>query len=42
MGYGKKKYSTEKNMGTERTTFLIDETGIIGKIYTKVKPQGHA
>jgi len=29
-------------MGTERTTFLIDETGIIRKIYTKVKPQGHA
>jgi peroxiredoxin Q/BCP len=31
-----------KFMGTERTTFLIDETGIIRKIYTKVKPQGHA
>jgi len=31
-----------KFMGTERTTFLIDKTGIIRKIYTKVKPQGHA
>jgi peroxiredoxin Q/BCP len=31
-----------KFMGTERTTFLIDEKGIIRKIYTKVKPQGHA
>jgi peroxiredoxin Q/BCP len=31
-----------KFMGTERTTFLIDERGIIKKIYTKVKPEGHA
>lgn len=32
----------KKFMGTERTTFLIDEKGIIRKIYTKVKPEGHA
>ncbi len=31
-----------KFMGTERTTFLIDEQGIIRKIYRKVKPEGHA
>jgi peroxiredoxin Q/BCP len=31
-----------KFMGTERTTFLIDEKGIIRKIYKKVKPEGHA
>jgi peroxiredoxin Q/BCP len=31
-----------KFMGTERTTFLIDEKGIIRKIYRKVKPEGHA
>lgn len=31
-----------KFMRTERTTFLIDEKGIIRKIYTKVKPEGHA
>jgi thioredoxin-dependent peroxiredoxin len=31
-----------KFMGTERTTFLIDEKGIIRKIYPKVKPAGHA
>lgn len=31
-----------KFMGTERTTFLIDERGIIRKIYKKVKPRGHA
>ncbi len=29
-------------MGTERTTFLIDEKGIIRKIYRKVKAKGHA
>ena len=29
-------------MGTERTTFLIDKTGVIQKIYRKVKPKGHA
>jgi len=29
-------------MGTERTTFLIDEKGIVKKIYQKVKAKGHA
>lgn len=29
-------------MGTERTTFLIDENGIVKKVYRKVKPKGHA
>lgn len=29
-------------MGTERTTFLIDEKGIVRKVYRKVKVQGHA
>ena len=29
-------------MGTERTTFLIDESGIVKKIYRKVKVKGHA
>ncbi|NIR86785.1 thioredoxin-dependent thiol peroxidase [Candidatus Bathyarchaeota archaeon] len=29
-------------MGTERTTFLIDEKGIVKKIYRKVKVKGHA
>ncbi len=31
-----------KYMGVERTTFLIDENGIIQKIWTKVKVPGHA
>ena len=29
-------------MGTERTTFLIDEEGIVKKVYRKVKVKGHA
>ena len=29
-------------MGTERTTFLIDEKGFVTKVYRKVKPEGHA
>ena len=29
-------------MGTDRTTFLIDEKGIVRKIYRKVKAKGHA
>ena len=30
-----------KYMGVERTTILIDEKGIIRKIYPKVKVNGH-
>lgn len=29
-------------MGTERTTFLIDEKGIVKKVYHKVRVKGHA
>jgi peroxiredoxin Q/BCP len=29
-------------MGTERTTFIIDENGIVEKVYRKVKAKGHA
>jgi peroxiredoxin Q/BCP len=29
-------------MGVERTTYLLDENGVITKIFSKVKPQGHA
>jgi len=32
----------KKVMGVERTTFLIDEQGKIEKIFSKVKPAGHA
>jgi peroxiredoxin Q/BCP len=29
-------------MGIERSTFIIDESGVVEKIYRKVKAQGHA
>lgn len=32
----------KKYMGIERTTFVIDENGIVAKVFTKVKPAGHA
>jgi peroxiredoxin Q/BCP len=42
-GVWKKKSLFGKTfMGTERTTFLIDENGIVKKVYRKVKVKGHA
>lgn len=32
----------KKYMGVERTTFVIDKDGKIAKIFSKVKPAGHA
>ena len=32
----------KKYMGVERTTFLIDPQGQIAKVFSKVKPEGHA
>ena len=29
-------------MGVERTTFVLDEQGVVRQVYRKVKPQGHA
>lgn len=29
-------------MAVERTTFIIDENGVIRKVFRKVKPEGHA
>ena len=34
--YGKKYW------GIERSTFLIDETGVVLEVWRKVKPKGHA
>jgi peroxiredoxin Q/BCP len=31
----------KKYMGTERTTFIIDEKGIVTQIFPKVKVEGH-
>lgn len=32
----------KKYMGVERTTFLLDENGVVTRVFAKVKPQGHA
>jgi peroxiredoxin Q/BCP len=32
----------KKYMGVERTTFLLDESGVIKQIWEKVKPKDHA
>lgn len=31
-----------KYMGVERTTFLLDEQGVVARVWRKVKPEGHA
>lgn len=40
--YKEKNMYGRKVMGVERTTFLIDKDGKIEKVFSKVKPQGHA
>jgi peroxiredoxin Q/BCP len=32
----------KKYMGVERTTFVLDASGTVAKVFKKVKPQGHA
>jgi peroxiredoxin Q/BCP len=32
----------KKYMGIARTTYLLDESGVVKKIWRKVSPQGHA
>jgi peroxiredoxin Q/BCP len=40
--WGEKSMYGRKYFGIRRTTFLIDETGRIAKVFEKVKPNGHA
>ena len=40
--YQEKNMYGKKVMGIERTTFVIDEKGKVQKIFSKVKPAGHA
>jgi peroxiredoxin Q/BCP len=40
--WGEKSMYGRKYFGILRTTFLIDETGRIAKVFEKVKPKGHA
>ncbi len=40
--WAKKKFMGREYMGILRTSFLIDPTGKIAKVYEDVKPDGHA
>ncbi len=40
--WGKKKFMGREYMGVIRSTFLVNETGKIFKIFPKVKPAGHS
>ena len=40
--FGEKKFMGKTYMGTSRTSFLINPSGEIVKVYEKVKPEEHA
>lgn len=40
--FGEKKFMGKTYMGINRTSFLIDSSGTIVKVYEKVKPKDHA
>ncbi|MDE1919406.1 MAG: thioredoxin-dependent thiol peroxidase [Patescibacteria group bacterium] len=40
--FGEKKFMGRTYMGTRRSSFLIDPSGKIAKVYEKVKPEAHA
>ncbi len=40
--YGKKEMYGVSYTGVMRTTFIIDEKGVVQKVFEKVKPLGHA
>jgi peroxiredoxin Q/BCP len=40
--WGEKSMYGKKSQGILRTTFLIDRTGRIARVFEKVKPEGHA
>jgi peroxiredoxin Q/BCP len=40
--YGLKKFMGREYYGVNRSTFLVDKSGRIAKIYSSVKPRGHS
>jgi peroxiredoxin Q/BCP len=40
--YGERSFAGRKYMGVERKTFLIDEQGVIKKVFDKVNVEAHA
>ena len=39
--WAEKSFMGKKYMGVNRTTFLIDSSGRIARVFEKVKPEGH-
>lgn len=40
--YGLKKFMGKEYLGVNRSTFLVDKSGKVVKVYSKVKPKGHS
>ena len=40
--WGLKKFMGREYMGVNRSTFLVDESGKVFKVFARVKPKGHA
>jgi peroxiredoxin Q/BCP len=40
--WGEKSYMGRKYLGVSRATFVIDEAGVVKKVFPKVKPATHA
>lgn len=40
--FGPKNFMGREYMGVNRTTFLIDKTGRVSKVFKRVKPAGHS
>jgi thioredoxin-dependent peroxiredoxin len=40
--WGEKKFMGKTFNGVHRVTYLIDEHGVIARVWPKVKPEGHA
>ena len=40
--WGKKKFMGREYMGVMRSSFLVDDKGIVFKVFPKVKPAGHS
>lgn len=40
--WGKKQFMGKEYMGIHRSTFLVNQKGVIFKVFSLVKPKGHA
>lgn len=40
--WGPKKFMGREYMGVTRSTFLVDEAGVVFKAFVRVRPKGHA